>query len=224
MKHTKYILLVTCLAFSFLANGQNSHLNNGRELDSNPSPKQAIEKKIASSEKESNKPHDLDDPSEQRVTPETEWTFPVDLEKMKNNILNASDTEDLQNRMDILSDQIYDLILFNEKLRLENQDIKRSLQQCCQASKDTQLSFLLQNAPNPFREDTQINYFIEGSADDALIEVRSIEGQIMGSYPINEGGYGSINLESNGLQPGYYVYTLFNNNQIIDSKVLIVVN
>ena len=112
----------------------------------------------------------------------------------------------------------------NEKLRLENQDIKRSLQQCCQASGDKQLSFLLQNAPNPFQEATEINYFIEGSAVDASIEVRSVEGKILGTYPIYEGGYGSISLESNGLQPGYYVYTLFNDNKVVDSKVLVLVN
>jgi len=153
--------------------------------------------------------------------PKEDVFYPVDLDQLKAKVRNSAESKDANVRMDEMTQQIYDLVMFNEQLRLENQDIRRSLEQCCQKSSRKDLSFLVQNAPNPFTEYTKVDYYLNSEINNAQIIIRSVDGREVQSVSISESGYGSIEILANDLQEGFYIYTLHNDDEIIDSKVLI---
>jgi len=83
---------------------------------------------------------------------------------------------------------------------------------------------LEQNEPNPFSETTVIRYFLPEGSTNAKIEVKNAEGKVAGSFPILQAGYGNITLASGTLAAGSYYYSLVINNNIIDTKKLVLLN
>jgi len=83
---------------------------------------------------------------------------------------------------------------------------------------------LEQNEPNPFSETTVIRYFLPEGSSNAKIEVRNAEGKVVGSFPISQSGHGNITLASGTLSAGNYYYTLVINNNIVDTKKMVLLN
>lgn len=216
MKNLIYIL------FAFLLVGNLSAqevLNEGRANDAQA--KKIITQKINESGTVDEGNSYQDDPNAPVVEPEEDVFYPVNLDQLKAKIRNSAESDDVAVRMNDLSQQVYDLVLFNEQLRLENQDIRRSLEQCCKKGSKNDLSFLVQNAPNPFTEFTKVDYYLNSDVSNAEITIRSMDGKVVKAIEILESGYGSIEISANDLQDGFYIYTLYNDTEVIDSKVLV---
>jgi len=81
---------------------------------------------------------------------------------------------------------------------------------------------LIQNAPNPFRESTSINYYLPQNKNNATIEIVSANGQLVKSIPLTQKGNGQISLNSGELSAGTYFYALKINGVKIDSKQMVV--
>ena len=130
----------------------------------------------------------------------------------------------LLERLENMETQLEELRLANEQLANENLSMKMEMSSCCaEASANLNLagSYLMQNAPNPFQSDTNIKFFIEKSAANAVLEMRNVDGVLLQSYQLKQRGLGELNLDRRVYNKGSYVYTLSVDGKIIDSKVMI---
>ena len=82
-------------------------------------------------------------------------------------------------------------------------------------------AFLFQNTPNPFTAETEIKYFVPVNADNAVIYVFSLNGNLLLTKPISQLGNGSVTINGQELEAGMYIYTLAVDGQEVDSKRMI---
>lgn len=82
-------------------------------------------------------------------------------------------------------------------------------------------AFLFQNTPNPFSHETEIKYYVPENAENVVLYVFSLQGNLLLTKPISQLGSGSITISASELQPGMYVYTLAIGGREIDSKRMI---
>lgn len=81
--------------------------------------------------------------------------------------------------------------------------------------------FLFQNKPNPFTENTTIEYYLPQSNREATIYIYDLQGLQKKAYKITANSNNSIVINGSELKPGMYYYTLIYEGQVIDTKQLI---
>lgn len=226
MKYIKYItILVFQLSLLQFSIGQSSD-NNGRPVGTSPGA--AVENQETT--KPVDKPNtngifsDFDVPSGEKLAAEEDTYYPVDMEIAKEEIMASTHPAEIAQKINDLNSMVEDLLRVTEELRLENKVIRESLGNCCSnASLGLSASdaYLLQNAPNPFNASSEIRYFVPNGLENVEVRISSIKGEELGVKPIKESGYGKILFDSDNLTDGTFVYSLFVNGQLIDSKVMI---
>ena len=82
---------------------------------------------------------------------------------------------------------------------------------------------LAQNVPNPFNQNTVINYYLPSSMPNAVITVRSMNGSTVQSFNISTPGHGQITVNGGTLAPGTYEYDMIVNGKLIDSKKMVLI-
>lgn len=82
-------------------------------------------------------------------------------------------------------------------------------------------AILYQNTPNPFSSATEIEYYIPGNAASACIYVFNLTGELLQTYPIGSFGNGSVTISGSTLNAGMYIYSLVVDNNIVDTKRMI---
>jgi len=87
--------------------------------------------------------------------------------------------------------------------------------------KDGQTIILDQNTPNPFSEQTTINYFLPDNVVKAQMLFYNVSGKLIQSVDLNEKGKGSLNVFAQDLSNGIYTYTLVVDGKIIESKKMV---
>jgi hypothetical protein len=85
----------------------------------------------------------------------------------------------------------------------------------------TQPASLEQNEPNPFTESTIIRYFIPEGVGSSRIDVRNTKNKVVGSFPVNMEGHGNITISAGTLAAGTYYYSLIINNQVFETKKMV---
>ena len=80
---------------------------------------------------------------------------------------------------------------------------------------------LEQNVPNPFAEQTTINFSLPTSVEKAQMLFYNIEGKLIKSIDINERGASRINVFASDLSNGIYTYTLVADGEIVDTKRMV---
>lgn len=151
--------------------------------------------------------------------------YPSDLDAVYDELNTGSISQEVADRINQLEAQMQDLIQYNDLLRKENQAIKNSLNACCSSSNgelDLANAYILQNAPNPFTKSSVINYFVPNAAQHVEINISTIQGEVIQSYPVSETGFGNIELDAKSLATGTYVYSLHVNGEFVDSKLMII--
>ncbi len=78
-----------------------------------------------------------------------------------------------------------------------------------------------QNAPNPFNENTNVEYYIPESSINASVAIYDITGKMIKEVGIKNTGKGQLNLQLNNLPSGQYHYSLIVDGKIQDSKTMI---
>jgi hypothetical protein len=86
---------------------------------------------------------------------------------------------------------------------------------------DAKTIVLDQNVPNPFAEQTVINYTLTDDVQKAQMLFYNADGKLINSIDLNERGKGQLNVFANDLSNGIYTYTLVVDGKIIDSKRMI---
>ncbi|HPD64583.1 MAG TPA: tail fiber domain-containing protein [Bacteroidia bacterium] len=80
---------------------------------------------------------------------------------------------------------------------------------------------LYQNTPNPFSKSTKIEFYIPIEFNNALICITDLQGIILKKYNIINQGNGSIMVKQKDLKSGIYLYSLIIDNQVIDTRKMI---
>lgn len=78
-----------------------------------------------------------------------------------------------------------------------------------------------QNTPNPFNGSTLINYNLPENTTNAKLVITSINGQVVRSMNLVGKGKGQVQLQASELQAGSYMYSLFVNGNLVDTKALL---
>ncbi|MBA7522041.1 hypothetical protein ES705_14153 [subsurface metagenome] len=82
-------------------------------------------------------------------------------------------------------------------------------------------SFLGQNSPNPFSENTTIKYYLPSSIQKASFYVYDLQGKQIKSITIPEREYGEVTIYGNELQAGIYNYSIIADGQIVGMERMV---
>ncbi len=80
---------------------------------------------------------------------------------------------------------------------------------------------LNQNVPNPFAEQTTINYYLPDDFTRAQIIFLEPSGKIIKTVDLTDKGKGQLNVFANDLTSGIYTYSLIVDGQVIETKKMI---
>jgi len=80
---------------------------------------------------------------------------------------------------------------------------------------------LYQNTPNPFSSNTEISCDVPIINNSAFIYIYNLQGVELMSFPIVQTGYSTVTVYAPALPAGMYLYTLVVDNEIIDTKRMI---
>ncbi|MCA6362301.1 MAG: tail fiber domain-containing protein [Bacteroidetes bacterium] len=84
------------------------------------------------------------------------------------------------------------------------------------------LGSLQQNVPNPFNQQTVINFNVVQNAGVASLIIYDLNGRQIRAEQLNQRGAGQFVINANELAPGMYIYTLIVDGKAADSKRMIV--
>lgn len=86
------------------------------------------------------------------------------------------------------------------------------------------LPILYQNTPNPFNQNTTINYYLPENIKTACLYVYNMQGAQIKVFPIVARASGNIIINGNELSPGMYLYSLIADGMEVDTKRMILTN
>lgn len=78
-------------------------------------------------------------------------------------------------------------------------------------------AYLLQNAPNPFTQNTTVRCFVPTDVQQAKLVVYNMNGQLIKSYDLSK-GMNTVTITAGTLSSGQYIYSLLADGKKIDSK------
>ena len=90
------------------------------------------------------------------------------------------------------------------------------------ASQVTQPS-LAQNRPNPFSEETVIEYSLPEDAGNSVMEIFDNQGRLLKAIPITTGGQGQVTIQANDVPSGTYTYQLRTSDGFVASKKMVII-
>lgn len=82
-------------------------------------------------------------------------------------------------------------------------------------------AFLEQNQPNPFNENTIINFYLESAVRQAVLHIYDMQGRRIRTLDISDRNNGTIVISANELHPGVYYYSLIADGRRIDTRQMI---
>ena len=82
-------------------------------------------------------------------------------------------------------------------------------------------AILCQNTPNPFSSNTEIVCHLPETTQQAAIYIYNLQGTELKAYPLTQAGLNTITVYGSELPAGMYLYTLVADNDIIDTKRMI---
>lgn len=151
-----------------------------------------------------------------------------DIQKIFPNLVQYSKDDDLLkiNYLGLIPELTKAIQELSSEIDLLKSEITYLKSNCCNNmdKKSNELSnnaILYQNAPNPFTNNTKISFYIPKSVKTADLYIYNLSGVQIKHSLITEREEGSYTLDANELEAGMYIYTLVNDNIIIDSKRMI---
>lgn len=139
----------------------------------------------------------------------------------KNDSINDAKMQAMQNKIDQLDAIINSCCTAGKSMQQNN-----SNSESVANSKDVELSnkniiVLDQNTPNPFADQTLINYFLPDNITRAQIIFLDQSGKLIKAVDLTEKGKGSLNVFANDLTSGIYTYSLIVDGQTIETKKMV---
>jgi hypothetical protein len=84
-------------------------------------------------------------------------------------------------------------------------------------------AYLKQNAPNPFTQNTIINYFIPQNAAKAFINITDMNGRLIKTFAATGKGNGQLMIEGGQLASGTYQYSLIVDGKPVETKKMVMI-
>lgn len=147
------------------------------------------------------------------------------IQQLQNqNTAQQNEIDDLTNRLDQLENCLGALLpmlcslnqsLIQNNSPAQQEEVRKNLNVTL-SSRSTII--LDQNVPNPFAEQTVINFSIPATVVKAQIHFYDGTGKLIQSVDITERGLGAITVFGSDLSKGIYTYTLVADGQIVASK------
>jgi len=104
----------------------------------------------------------------------------------------------------------------------KNYEVETQSLQLQQTPKNSpEKAFLYQNVPNPFSSNTEIVCKVPESTQKAAIYIYDLQGTELKSYPVTQAGLNTIIVNGSELKAGMYLYSLVVDNELIDTKRMI---
>ncbi len=112
--------------------------------------------------------------------------------------------------------------------------IEQAMTHCCSAVQQPPVSGsaliftaadeakLEQNVPNPFSNDTYISYYVPAKIKQAKLIITDMNNRQLKVQAVNT-GYGKLTIQAGSLAAGTYIYSLYGDGKLIDSKKMILV-
>jgi hypothetical protein len=115
----------------------------------------------------------------------------------------------------------------NDALKAKLAQLETNLNACCNAKSTTITdaggvhSTLAQNVPNPFNGETVIGFSIVEKYTKAFIGVYDMNGREINTIAVS-GDMNQVTIAKGKLQPGMYTYSLVVDNNLVDTKKMVV--
>lgn len=118
---------------------------------------------------------------------------------------------------------IEDLKQINQQQQQQINQLKNLLESKLGVTTSSTLSSasLLQNAPNPCKNNTKISYNLPAKFSSAQIIVTDNSGKVLKQINVTGIGKGSINIAASSLAAGNYNYSLWIDGRLIDTKQML---
>ena len=112
----------------------------------------------------------------------------------------------------------------NEAFRQQINELKQIILASANSSAATSntnagTSWLLQNAPNPFDQNTTIRYNVPVLIKKAQLMIYTMDGRLVRSFSLNS-GMNTFTINAGSLSEGQYVYTLLVDGKKVDTKTM----
>lgn len=124
----------------------------------------------------------------------------------------------LQNQLNQLSDKINSCCSIGEN---RTSQINSSKIVTDVKLTDAQSIVLEQNVPNPFAEQTSINYYLPEGTQKAQLLFYNSQGRLIQSTDLIQKGKGTVNVFASDLSNGIYTYTLVVDEKVIETKKMV---
>ncbi len=115
-------------------------------------------------------------------------------------------------------------LLSNKETAITNPNISTAEEQHKQTQQvEVKTTKLAQNVPNPFKQSTQIAYQLSKESDTQTKEivVYNLQGKVVQRYPLATTN-GILTINANDFNNGAYIYSLFVNGKLLESKKMII--
>lgn len=86
------------------------------------------------------------------------------------------------------------------------------------------ISVLYQNQPNPFKDNTTIEYYLIPNTQKASLLIFDMNGALLKTVQITQFGKGTVQINGGDLKPGMFFYSLIADNKEVDSKKMILLD
>lgn len=138
--------------------------------------------------------------------------------------INNAKIQAMQNQLDQLLTTINTCCTLNGVRSTQSQTNNQSQslsQQINVELNDAQSVILQQNVPNPFAEQTTINYSLPDNTVKAQMLFYNAQGKLIQSTELTQKGKGTLNVFASDLSSGIYTYTLVVDGKIIETKKMV---
>jgi len=104
----------------------------------------------------------------------------------------------------------------NEALKQQITELKQMITGNAKSS-GSDGAYLLQNAPNPFNQNTTVSSYVPASVKKAQLMVYNMDGRLINTFTLTN-GRNTVSIGAGSLPAGQYSYTLLADGKKIDTK------
>ena len=146
-----------------------------------------------------------------------------DLEEILPEVVKYDDSTDVYGIDYIEIIPVLVCAMHEQQEKIEELEEKIKEKSAVEAIPDIQKSktALLQNRPNPFSENTLIEYSLAEDVASATLYIYDMNGTQLRSIPLHQRGEGSVEINGGELKAGMYMYTMITDGQVIDTKTMV---